>query len=64
VKDAEGIAPVGITQDIWFYPCPENFEFVVWTDAGLVRKAIQFRISRRALSKFLTPLKPPKKKKK
>ena len=44
---------VKITDDIWFYPHPKSFDFVVWVRIGNQRQTKQFRLTHKKLKEFM-----------
>lgn len=55
MKKEKGIKLVYITENIWFYPTKKHFEFVVWAGYGIERRAVQFKITKNKLKKYLIP---------
>lgn len=45
--------PVNISKDIWFYPTPKGFSFVVWVEIGGKKKATQFRLTHKKIKNYL-----------
>ena len=46
---------VKITEDIWFYPNPKSFDFIVWVKIGSQKQAAQFRLTHKKIARFLPP---------
>lgn len=44
------VRPVGITEDVWFYPMEKRLDFTVYIDG----KSLLFSISKKKLAKYLS----------
>ncbi len=53
----DGIYPVKINEDIWFYPTAKGFSFVVWTkyQKNGERYVTQFQLHQKKIEKFILP---------
>lgn len=51
----DAIKPVNINEEVWFYPMKKHLEFVVWRTHDKIgnRQAVQFKISKNKLKKYL-----------
>ena len=45
---------VTINEDVWFYPNPKSFDFVVWAKIGNQKQCVQFRLTHRKIKKFIS----------
>lgn len=55
MNSEKNIKPIYVNEDVWFYPTPKGFEFVVWSTHDKIgnRQAVQFRISHKKLKKYI-----------
>ena len=43
---------IHINEDVWFYPNPKSFDFVVWAKIGNQKQAVQFRLTHKKIKEF------------
>jgi hypothetical protein len=52
-KKINYLKPVNINEDVWFYPSPKTFQFVVWVEIDGKRQVEQFILTHKKIRQYL-----------